>query len=152
MNAALSAATRTVSHIQNELIPQENPPPVDIGAYRAGWQATPTEKGADISNTLPYAGIIEDGARAENIKIGRLMIAALAEWVIRKRIVLAMRGKSKADLMQRAESVAWGIAINMKKRGIFNRDGNQGLHIAEKAKVKAVEYMREEFAAEIQEG
>lgn len=128
-------ANRVVSIIQNELIPSANPQPVDRGMYRAGWKAALIEKGAEVTNSLPYASIIEYGARAENIKIGRKMLDALAEWAQRK-------GIAEDDV--EAGQIAWAIARSMQKRGIFN--GGTGLRILEKAMARVPDIFREEMA------
>lgn len=150
-----AAALRTVAHIQTSLIPAEPVPPVDRGAYRAAWVAKKLPNGALVANTLPYAAIIEDGARAENIKIGRTMIAALTAWVIRKGIGADRSGgrgaggrfKAKSVTAEKAEQIAWAIAISMKKRGIFNR--GQGLHILQKAERMIPRFIQEEIAREL---
>ena len=65
-----SAALRTQQRIVTELIPKEpargnNPgPPVDTGAYRAGWHVDRIEGGAYLYNSAPHAGFIEWGVRA----------------------------------------------------------------------------------------
>ncbi len=140
--ALVSTAFRVVSHIVNELIPQENLQPVFRGYYRAGWKVELTEKGADVVNTLPYASVVEFGARPENIKIGREMIEALTEWA---RIKLGAEDPKAA---------AWAIAMAMKGtaakagKGIFNRDGRQGLRIGERAALKVVGFFKEELKHE----
>lgn len=147
----VSAAFRTLGVIQNELIPAESPQPVDRGAYRAGWRVETTARGADIVNDLPYAPVIEWGARAENIKVGRRMIQALAEWAKRKGF--SPKGIPKGGDPDKAwEGVAWAIATAMKKRGIFNREGTSGLRIGEKAVKRLREYLQEEVAREINRG
>jgi hypothetical protein len=120
--AVLSTAMRVVQKITTVTIPAEPRPPIDRRAYAAGWVAKPTADGAMIQNTVPYASVIEYGARSENIKIGKLMLDALEGWVRRKGI-----GKGEMEPRQ----VAWAIAISMTKRGIFN--GGKGLRILEKA-------------------
>lgn len=136
----LSAAFRGLGVIQNELIPQEDPQPVDVGAYRAGWQVDAHDDGVDLVNTLPYAPVIEYGARAENIKVGRKMIDALEAWVVRKGIV----GGAEA------RSAAWAIAKAMQVRGIFNRhEGQGGLRIGEKAVKRIREFLPEEIRREM---
>lgn len=146
----LSAAERMVSIIQTEVIPGESPPPIDRRVYAAGWRAEPTEKGADVVNTVPYASIIEKGARAENIKIGRAMIDALTSWILRKGLAGKPARSQSAKTQQAvdARNIAWAIAISMKRKGIFNRDG-QGLRISEKARALAVKFIPEEVAREI---
>lgn len=145
-----SAAVRTLSHITNELLPAANPQPVDTGAYRAGWRVEVTEAGADVVNTLPYAAIIEFGARPENVKVGKAMILALKLWVLRKGFFgLDSKGKKKADTDGQAESTAWAIAVAMKKRGIFNRGEDKGLRIGEKAEAYAKGIIGEEIRGEI---
>lgn len=143
-----SAAIRAVGVIQNELIPAENPQPVDRGAYRAGWRAEETPRGADVVNDMPVAPIIDGGARPENIKIGRAMIEALAEWAKRKGF--SPRGIPKGGSPEKAyESIAWAIATNMKKNGIFKRDGVLGLHITDKMVVRLKGFLGEEIAREM---
>lgn len=88
----ISAAMRTLQHIQAELIPKAMPhPPIDRGVYRAGWRVTGdlVTTPIIIENPVPYAAIIEYGARAENVKPGRKMLAALTEWVKRKGLTNA---------------------------------------------------------------
>ena len=46
--AMLSTATRLVAHIQNEVIPKEDPKPVDRGVYRAGWRMKRISGGAEV--------------------------------------------------------------------------------------------------------
>lgn len=137
--AILSTAHRVVQKITTVTIPAEPRPPIDRRVYAAGWGAKPTSDGAMIQNTVPHAGIIEDGARAENIKVGRAMIDALEAWVKRK-------GIGKGEMTPR--QVAWAVAMSMKKRGIFN--GGKGLKILAKA-VKGLEVIfAEELKREIE--
>lgn len=136
----VSAAMRLVGVIQNELIPAENPPPINMRAYTAAWIARASEMGMDVVNTIPYAAIIEFGARAENIKVGREMIDALAKWAQQKGIAT-----DDAD----ARQAAWAIATSMTRKGIFNRGGSQGLRIAEKAGARAPAIASEEIRREI---
>jgi hypothetical protein len=148
----VSAAYRTLGVIQNELIPAEKPQPVDRGAFRAGWKVETTERGADIVNSLPYASVIDKSARAESVKIGRAMIQALAEWARRKGFAPAgvPVGRSDPKDPDKAyESIAWAIAVSMKRRGIFQRDGVSGLQIAAKAVARLKGYLQEEIAREI---
>jgi hypothetical protein len=88
---------------------------------------------------MPYAAIIEYGARGENIKIGRKMIEALAAWAKRHGMV----GPEPGDDTR----VAWGIATNLAKRGIFNE--GKGLRILEKSLKKLQPILDEEYAREI---
>ena len=138
----IATAHRVVGVIVNELIPHENLIPVFKGAYRAGWRVEITEKGADVVNTLPYAAVVEYGARPENIKIGRVMIDALTEYA---RIKLGA---------ENPVSAAWAIAMSMKGTaaklgtGIFNRDGRQGLRIGERAALRVKDFLTEEIQRE----
>lgn len=99
--------------------------PVDRGRARAGWRAEATENGADVFNLETSMLFINDGVRAENVRPGRAMIDALAEWAKRKGLgvetVVTKRGTMKkvkpAGSAYRA--MAWAIAGAMKKRGIF---------------------------------
>jgi len=134
----LAAAQRGVQVIQSEIIPSRNPQPVDRGVYRAGWRAGPIPEGAEIFNVEPTAVLIEEGVRGQNVKIGRLMLAALSEWAKRKglgryRATSTVLGKRKdGSFFAKAQkvkfvagdtSIAWAIAKAMQKRGIFNKRG-----------------------------
>ncbi len=158
----LSAGMRLVGVIQNELIPQAKPhPPEDQGAYKAAWHAEPTATGADVYNDSPHAPIIEYGARAANIKVGRKLIDALSEWIVRK----GLAGKGRGSIQARAHadevrSFAFAIAKSMQgfgmnrsgPPGIFNySDPRGGLRIAEKARARAPKIVAEEIAAEIRD-
>lgn len=148
--AALSACARTVQIIVTELIPGENPQPVFDAHYKQAWRAEPHDMGADVVNTIPYASVIEYGARAENIKIGKAMIEALTEWVRRKGLVgpRPRTAKARATQEDEARQVAWAIAVSMKQKGIFNRGGKKGLRIAERASKRIGKIFLEEFARE----
>jgi hypothetical protein len=138
-----SAAQRVVSVIQNEIIPSEPRVPVDRGIYRAGWRARVIPDGALVYNGTPAAAVIEDGGRAENVKVGRAMINALAEGVVRKGLTGAAKNEEKA---QAGRQIAWAIAQSMKKKGIF---GGVGLGIMRKARARIPELIDEEVRAEI---
>jgi len=148
----LSAAQRLVQVIKTQIIPSQERPPVDQGAYLAGWDAEPTALGADVFNDAPHAPIVEYGARAPNIKIGRQMILALSEWVVRKGLI----GRGRGSIHERAQndeaqSMAWAIANSMKNRGIFNSSGQEGLRILEQARARLPKLLEEEIAAELQD-
>lgn len=133
-----SAAARGVQDIITRIIPSRTPQPVDRGIYRAGWRFYPAPDGAVIECFEPHAIFIEDGVRAQNVKIGRAMIRALTEWVARKGIVSA----------DEAENVAWAIAKAMKKRGIF---GKQGMGVLRELVEKYLPgYVEEEVARELE--
>jgi hypothetical protein len=150
MRGCLSTAQRTVQHITTVLIPGEEQPPVFTHAYAAGWHAEKTARGADVVNTIPYGSVIEDGARPENIKIGKAMIEALTQWVFRKGLAGKPRtGARRQEQLVEARNIAWAIALHMKKVGIFNRNGRKGLKIAARAKVKAREFLWEEVRREL---
>lgn len=147
----LAAGYRLLGVIQNEIIPAEKPPPINVGAYRTAWRVEEVEGGAHVVNDMPYASIIEYGARAENIKIGRKMIDALAEWARLKGLTGHAPGaRSSPDARAAARQIAWAIARAMQGtdkvqgKGIFNRDGQKGLRIAEKAKRRAADFVEEE--------
>lgn len=144
-----SAAQKIVAHIQTEVIPQEDRPPVDTAAYKAGWLPKRVDNGAIITNTLPYAPIIEYGARASNIKPGRAMIDALTKWVRRKGIGggTTKSGKPKKATAEEARQIAWAIAMSMTRNGIYN--GGTGLRILEKAMKRAPKFIEEEIRREM---
>jgi len=82
----VSAAFKGLQLITTKLIPKAMPhPPVDKGIYRAGWRVntSATDGPVEIVNNVPHALFIEYGVRAANVKIGRKMIQALAEWAKR---------------------------------------------------------------------
>ena len=146
LRGLLSAAHRVVQVIQTEIIPREPRAPVDRGIYRAGWRARAIENGALVYNATPIAAIIEDGARAENIKIGRAMIDALALWVVRK----GLTGSAKKEEAGAAgRQIAWAIAQSMKKKGIFGGEG-KGLKILAKARRRIPKIIEEEVRREIE--
>jgi hypothetical protein len=114
------AGARSLQIITTEIIPKRIPQPVDRGVYRAGWKLRIGPDYVEIYNDEPVASIIEEGARAGNIKPGRAMLEALARWALRKGL---------AGSEREAMSTAWAIARTMQRKGIFNRDGQQGLGI-----------------------
>jgi Bacteriophage HK97-gp10, putative tail-component len=148
--AILATANRVVQHITTQIIPNTSPQPVDRGAFRAGWKAKKDPDGAEVRNTLPYASIIEYGARAENIKIGRKMIEALAAWVRRKGIggSKTASGRVRRPSVEEATSIAWAIAKTMQKKGIFN--GGKGLRVLERALVIVQNAFAQELKTELE--
>ena len=138
LRGLLSAALRTKNHIVTEIIPQEPRVPEDRKTYTNAWQVEKLPNGALVYNSAPHAPLIEYGVRAENVKIGRLMIEALTAWVARKGLA------SKGD---EATSMAWAIAKSMQKKGIFN--GGKGLGIMKKAQRQIPDFIEEEIIREI---
>jgi len=131
-----SAALRGVQVVKAELIPAAVPQPVDRGHYRAGWQAVPLPGiGALIVNPEAHAGLIERGVRASAVKVGRAMIAALAEWARRHGF-------------EEPERAAWAIAKRMKERGIWGQRG-LGIHALLNDRLRNG-IVREEVAREMQ--
>lgn len=149
----VSAAERTAEYITTDVIPESKPsPPEDKGIYKAGWKAAPHPEGAIVFNDVPYASVIETGAKAQNIFIGQAMIKAIAEWVRRKgigdRTVTSKNGVTrvvKASVTE-ATSIAWAIAKSMQKKGIFG----DGLKVFERASQKIPDFIREEVKREIE--
>jgi hypothetical protein len=150
-----SAALRLQQHIVAEVIPNTKDertgkgPPVDKGAYRAAWRVRNVSNGAIVSNTLPYASIIEYGARADNIAISRPMILALTDWVMRKGLVGKRPGKNgdRVEFYRQAQSIAWAIAVSMKKMGIYNQ--GKGLRVLERALKQLPKIVDEEVTREL---
>ncbi len=116
----VAAGARGLQVLVVEIIPKRSPQPVDRGVFRAGWKLRVGTDYVDIYNDELHALFIEEGVRASNVKIGQRMIAALAEWALRKGI---------ANNPKEALGAAWGIAKAMAKKGIFNRDGKSGLGV-----------------------
>lgn len=155
----LAAAHRIVEHIVANIIPNLDRPPVDRGIYRAGWRARRISEGAIVENVAPHAPFIEYGVRAAHVKPGREMIDALTKWVQRKgiggRTVISSNTKSSAGLFgtrhvkastTEARSIAWAIAKDMQKRGIF---APKGLQVLEKASKDFPRFIREEVIREL---
>lgn len=152
-----AAALRIVADLQND-----GSLPRDRGTYRAGWRADPTDEGADVYNVATHGLFVEEGVRGENVKIGRAMIDALAEWAKRKGIgivyrpvqkggkLVAGKGRVRAirPSLDRLREIAWAIAVSMKRRGIFNAP--HGLKpLANAFKANARRYAEEEVKREI---
>lgn len=135
------AAARGVQTIVAQIIPSRSPQPVDRGIYRAGWTSRLVSLNTSIiENPTPQAPLIEYGVRASNVRIGRAMIEALTEWVIRKGI---------ADGSE-AKGVAWAIAKSMQRRGIFNMPARRGLRVLEELRKDFLpKFLREEVSREI---
>jgi hypothetical protein len=139
----LNAAARGLQTLVTQIIPSRSPQPVDRGVYRAGWKMEQIDPNrVAILNPEPHAAHIEFGVRAENVKIGRALIRALAEWALRKGLA-----RDEDD----ATSMAWGIAKNMQRRGIFNNHSSKGgLRILEELNTRHIDrILSEEVHAEI---
>jgi hypothetical protein len=134
-----SAALRMVQEIQLRTIPATVPQPSARGFYKAAWRAEETPDGAEFFNTMPYAAMIEYGVRAGNVKIGTGMISSLADWV-------KMKGLARDT--NEAWHIAWAIAKDMRKRGIFNK--GTGLRIMERASVHLPQIVQEEVEREVE--
>jgi hypothetical protein len=137
------AGQRGVQVVVTQIIPSRTPAPVDRGVYRAGWKSESIDENTVlISNPEPHAVLIEKGVRAENVKIGAVMIRALSEWALRKGI---------ARDEKESVGIAWAIAKTMQKRGIFNRRSGNGLRILEELERDHLpKIAREEIAREMQ--
>ena len=136
------AASRGLQKLVTGIIPSRSPQPVDRGVYRAGWRVEQVDEDTvAILNPEAHAVFIEYGVRAENVKVGPALIAALKEWSLRKGF---------ASDEKEAIGMAWAIANNMKKRGIFNRRSGNGLRILEELVDKHIhKFLKEEIAREI---
>jgi hypothetical protein len=142
----LSAANRIVQEIQTRTIPEAVPQPVARGLYRAGWRAQATDDGAEYFNPLPRAGLIEYGVRASNVKVGRTMITALADWVKVKGIATG------TDALRMAFAIARTMAASYRgqpggAKGIFK---GTGLGIMKRANKILPRVVEEEVRREIQ--
>jgi hypothetical protein len=145
-----SAGHRLVQEILR-VVDETDPKPFDRGLYQAGWRSTPTREGAIVHNDVPWAPIVEWGARAKNIKPSRAMVDALAEWVMRKGLVAKREGGASAgSANSEARAMAWAIVTSMMKRGIFNRDGQPGLRILERARRRLPQIVAEEVKREVE--
>ena len=129
----LSAGLRLQKTIQTKIIPARSPKPVDRGVFKAGWRVYREGSGDSfavvIENPVQHAAFIEYGVRAANIKPGRRMIAAIAEWVLRKKIVKASQFKAKpkkdtSDRQLRAVDTR-GIKFRKGDRAAMTRELKQ---------------------------
>ena len=134
-----SAAYHGLNEILTRIIPSRSPQPVDRGLYRAGWRVVTYSDGADIENNEPHAAFIEFGVRAQNVRIGRKMIEALTEWVVRKGLA------TPADAVQRA----WAIARSMQKRGIFYQGTGMNI-LGELLEWRMERFVEEEVIREVE--
>jgi len=136
------AAARGLRVAQTQIIPARVPQPVDRGIYRASWKTQVIPNGAEIYTDAPHSPFIENGVRAESVKIGPMILSALTEWIIRKGI---------AKQFTRARRIAWAIAKAMQDgAGIFNRNGQQGLGIMKELRDQRMPaIIREEVEREI---
>lgn len=149
-----SAALRMVSIIQTETIPAVVPQPSARGHYKAGWTAGHDDRSAWYENVLPHASIVEDGARAANIKVGTALINGLTEWVQLKGIASGPA----------AVRMAWAIAHTMATSVTITRGGVQqvragggkgifggtGLRIMENANKQLPAVLEKEIAYEVE--
>ncbi len=133
-----SAGFRCVNEIVTFIIPSRTPQPVDRSLFRGGWKTMPTDFGCTVENMEPHAVFIEEGVT--NIKIGRAMIDALAEWAIRKGIATKEESRSRA----------WAIAKSMEARGHIFGVGGMGIlrELVEGGKLK--QYVEEEVKREVE--
>jgi hypothetical protein len=134
-----SAALRSKQMLQTTEIQDADPPPVNKGIYRAGWQVEKLPNGAAYYNSVPYARFIEHGVPAMNVVASQKAIQAIAEWARKK-----LGGLDE----KQALNVAYAIMQNLKKRGIFKR--GEGLKIMTKYNEKKLpDVLRREITAEI---
>jgi hypothetical protein len=147
--ATMATVMRAKAHILNELIPSDDPQPVDRGIYRAGFQTAKIAGGAALYNVAPHAAFIEHGVKAGNVKIGKALIDALAAWATRKGLVKRSgRGvAAKAAQAQAARAAAWAIATALK-RGIFNQ--GRGLRHIERVKPLLSKWLAHDLKKEIE--
>lgn len=146
MRGLYSAAQRGVEIMQTEIIPAEPRVPVDRGIFKAGFRVKKIAKGFLIFNRAPHAVVVDQGVRAQNVKIGRAMIDALAKWVIRKGLTGNARGAEKSA---QGRNIAWAIAKSMQRRGIFNQ--GKGLMLMAKLRKRLPAVIEEEVRREIRE-
>jgi GNAT superfamily N-acetyltransferase len=145
----LAAAYRIVGAIKTLDLP------LDRGTARAGWRAEQVPAGAAIFNTVLEAVLMEGGVRPQNIKIGRKMIDALAEWARRKGIG-SQRNQTASGRVTKGRpadelyrSVAWAIATKMKRTGIFHPETGGLQPLAKTTRRLGPQYIREEVAREL---
>jgi hypothetical protein len=132
--------------------------PTDRGIARSGWKAEKLDDGAAVFNGVTQAVLMEGGVRAENVKIGRKMIDALAEWARRKGVgarfskvqgggrLIQHRTRPSEEALR---GVAWAIAKSMQKRGIFSPQLGGLRPLERTTKSLGPEYVRQEVAREI---
>lgn len=99
------AARRTQQHVQKR---SSQVGAVNTGMYKRAWKYAELPDGAQVFNTMPYAGVIEYGRRAGAQMPPR---AAIEAWARRK---LGLTAKE-------AKAAAWPIARAIAKKGIAGR-------------------------------
>ena len=82
--------------------------PVDTGFYKASHVAQKTSNGAKVTNTAPYAGVLEAGARRHGVSAEG--IERLAQWALRKGIA-----QNKEQALQIAIGKARKLAMYGEK-------------------------------------
>lgn len=160
--AVVLAANRVIVEIQTVIVPSfpDKERPVNKNNYVRGWRWRKTGRGALIYNlTLGgYGAFIEYGVRGKNVKISKKMIDALSEWIKDKGIGATAHVSSKGKVTMRPPSemvrrqMALQMARKMRGRGIFNRNGKQGLGILATARKKIPGFVREAFKSIWEEG
>lgn len=100
----VQAATRTAPPASSG----GSPGAVNTGHYLRAWRAVATQRGAQIANSAPYSGVIEDGRRKGARTPPR---QAIARWAQRK---LGLTEKE-------AQRAAFAIARSIAKRGLRPR-------------------------------
>lgn len=134
-----SSALFSKNYIVSKEIPNADPPPVNKGVYRAGWQVQKLPNGAAFYNSVPYARYIEWGVPAMNVVTSAKAIEALAEWARKK-----FGGLEEKQALR----VAHAIMTNMRKHGIFGR--GKGLQIMTKYAIEVLPgVIEEELTREI---
>lgn len=157
--AMLVTASRVVHRINTEIIPGISPhQPVDRGTARAGYRVETIGNRVYIVNHVLHALFMEEGVRAENVKPGRAMIAALAAWAKRKGLDVSKYQSSAMSTKRESLSIgsepytklAWGIAKSMKKKGIFGAQNTpSGLQIIHKAMSNVKTWLSDEMKREL---
>lgn len=101
-----------------------NKDPWDRGLYAGAWTLTdPTSRQIILSNSAPYAGIIERGARPH--KVGKAAREAIRAWVLRKGILMAEGKRGPVRVTSRnvnryeklVDQVVWAICAKIAKEG-----------------------------------
>lgn len=125
-HAACLAAAQGSRGVVARTIRETTPyPPVDTGAYRAGWTATPETYGAALSNAIDYAGAIEVGTGPHLVPYQTLL-----EWAERK-----LRGARPSVSSRRSSTKATGSRARTSMR-VTGAGGGSGQSLGAKARPK----------------
>lgn len=109
--AMIKAAYDGQSEILDVISKMERPP-VDLGMYRKGWKVGRRKDGAELENSVPYASVIEEGARPHWAPLQPLI-----EWVTRKGL-MGNKTRSFELIKARTQKLAKAGKVSKTRGGV----------------------------------